>query len=245
MLLSELKAYQAERLPSGLRRYGAPSGQHDDCVIALAIAWSSVSGQHLAVYPVPEADLIVPPFEIPAHWPRAYGLDVGWRGTAAIWGALDGASGVLYLYREYYSTDRTPSVHAQAISSGGAWIRGVMDPVGNGRQPMDGYRLTRMYRDLGLKLESAASLVDSGTLDVWQRMTTGRLRVFASLEHYLEELRCYRRDEGGQIPMEGHHLQNAARTLVSCGISRMRTEPVKDEFGCRYRDFSRGTWMGS
>jgi hypothetical protein len=102
-----------------------------------------------------------------------------------------------------------------------------------------------MYRDLGLRLESAASLVDSGTLDVWQRMTTGRLRVFASLEHYLEELRCYRRDERGQIPMEGHHLQNAARTLVSRGITRMRTEPVKEEFGCPYRDFSGGTWMGS
>jgi terminase large subunit-like protein len=70
VLVSELVAYQAERLPSGLMRYTAPSGQHDDCVTALAIAWSAVSGQHLAVYPVPESDLIVPPFEIPAHWPR-------------------------------------------------------------------------------------------------------------------------------------------------------------------------------
>ena len=87
VLVSELTAYEAVPLPSGLRRYGAPSGQHDDCVIALAIAWSAGSGQHLAVYPVPESDLIVQPFKIPAHWPRAYGLDVGWRGTAAIWGA--------------------------------------------------------------------------------------------------------------------------------------------------------------
>ena len=88
---------------------------------------------------------------------------------------------------------------------------------------MDGHRLIRMYCDLGLKLESAASLVESGILEVWQRMTSGRLKVFASLENYLEELRCYRRAEAGQIPMEGDHLQNAARTLVSRGISRMRT----------------------
>jgi hypothetical protein len=30
VLVSELVAYQAERLPSGLMRYGAPGGQHDD-----------------------------------------------------------------------------------------------------------------------------------------------------------------------------------------------------------------------
>lgn len=35
----ELKAYQMERLPSGLYRYGAPAGGHDDTVIALALAW--------------------------------------------------------------------------------------------------------------------------------------------------------------------------------------------------------------
>ena len=35
---AELQAYQAERLPSGLMRYGAPLGMHDDTVMALALA---------------------------------------------------------------------------------------------------------------------------------------------------------------------------------------------------------------
>jgi phage terminase large subunit-like protein len=39
ILTAELMAYEAERLPSGLVRYGAPSGAHDDCVMALALAW--------------------------------------------------------------------------------------------------------------------------------------------------------------------------------------------------------------
>ena len=39
VLLGELLAFQAARLPSGLMRYGAPDGSHDDCVIALALAW--------------------------------------------------------------------------------------------------------------------------------------------------------------------------------------------------------------
>jgi hypothetical protein len=42
VLLSELQAYAAEPLPGGALRYSAPSGQHDDTVIALALAWSAV-----------------------------------------------------------------------------------------------------------------------------------------------------------------------------------------------------------
>ena len=39
ILISELNAYEAKRLPSGLLRYSAPDGMHDDCVMALALAW--------------------------------------------------------------------------------------------------------------------------------------------------------------------------------------------------------------
>lgn len=35
----ELLAFTSERLPSGMLRYGAPEGMHDDTVIALALAW--------------------------------------------------------------------------------------------------------------------------------------------------------------------------------------------------------------
>lgn len=42
VLMSELEAYTSERLPSGLTRYGAPTGMHDDTVMALALAWYGV-----------------------------------------------------------------------------------------------------------------------------------------------------------------------------------------------------------
>lgn len=41
-LIDELMAYEQERLPGGMLRYGAPPGGHDDGVMALAIAWSAV-----------------------------------------------------------------------------------------------------------------------------------------------------------------------------------------------------------
>lgn len=42
-LLQELIAYTQERTAGGLTKYGAPMGEHDDCVMALAIAYHAVS----------------------------------------------------------------------------------------------------------------------------------------------------------------------------------------------------------
>lgn len=41
--VSELQAYEMERLPSGMVRYSAPEGMHDDTVMALALAWQGVA----------------------------------------------------------------------------------------------------------------------------------------------------------------------------------------------------------
>jgi len=46
-LVGELQAYEMTRSPSGLYRYGAPEGMHDDMVMALALAW------HAATMPKP------------------------------------------------------------------------------------------------------------------------------------------------------------------------------------------------
>lgn len=42
-LIAELQAYEATRLPSGMLRYSAPEGMHDDCVVSLALAWQGAS----------------------------------------------------------------------------------------------------------------------------------------------------------------------------------------------------------
>jgi phage terminase large subunit-like protein len=39
VLIGELQAFEASRLPSGLIRYAAPDGMHDDMVMSLAMAW--------------------------------------------------------------------------------------------------------------------------------------------------------------------------------------------------------------
>jgi len=42
VLVNELQAFESQRSTSGLFRYSAPAGMHDDCVMALALAWSGV-----------------------------------------------------------------------------------------------------------------------------------------------------------------------------------------------------------
>jgi len=48
VLIGELQAYEGKRLEGGRVKYSAPSGMHDDTVIALALAWSGVSDGWLA-----------------------------------------------------------------------------------------------------------------------------------------------------------------------------------------------------
>jgi hypothetical protein len=223
VLVGELVAYQAERLPSGLLRYGAPGGQHDDCVMALAIAWSAVAGQHRLIYPVSEGQIVVPTFDLPRDWPRAFALDIRWESVAAVWGARDPQSDVLYLYSEYLA-EADPAIHAAAIRSRGDWIHGLLDPASNGRDRRDGYRLAGMYRKLGLQIETMDSPVESGILQAAQRMGSGRLKVFPSLVKYLDERKLYRRDEKDQIVRGRDQLQDAVRCLVN-GSSRMRAKP--------------------
>lgn len=43
VMIGELQAYEMERLPSGLFRYNAPPGMHDDIVMALSLAYSGAS----------------------------------------------------------------------------------------------------------------------------------------------------------------------------------------------------------
>jgi phage terminase large subunit-like protein len=43
--INELQAFEMERMTSGMMRYGAPSGMHDDTVMSMALAWYGVEGR--------------------------------------------------------------------------------------------------------------------------------------------------------------------------------------------------------
>ena len=196
-----------------------------------------------AIYPVAESEIVVPHFEIPAHWPRAYGMDVGWNRTACVWGATDRESSTLYLYSEHCQGQAEPSVHAQAIRARGEWIPGVIDPASRGRNQNDGQQLIGAYRDLGLDLLPADNAVETGLYGVWQRLSGGRLKVFSTLQNWLSEYRLYRRDDKGRVVKERDHLMDCTRYLVMSGLQRacVKPEPKAEEPRFVHRA---GSWMG-
>lgn len=105
-----------------------------------------------AIYPVDEEDIVVKPFAIPDHWPRAYGLDVGWKKTAAIWAAQDPETQKNYLYDEHYRGETEPVIHVEAIKGRSAWIPGVIDPAARSRGQKDGLRLFTVYERCAVHL---------------------------------------------------------------------------------------------
>jgi hypothetical protein len=180
-----------------------------------------------AIYPVEEEVYLCDPFQIPKYWPRVYALDVGWNRTACIWGALDRDTSDLYLYAEHYRGQAEPSIHSAAIKARGDWIPGVVDPAARGRSQHDGQKLIATYRENGLTLHPAKNSVEAGIYAVWERLSTGHLKVFRTLQNWRDEQRYYRRDEKGAIVKERDHLMDATRYLVMSGLNFAIVQPVK------------------
>ena len=171
-----------------------------------------------AIFPVPESEIICEPFVIPKHYKVCYGLDVGWNNTAAVWLAHDLESDVVYVTQDYKRGQVEPAVHAAAIKARGADIRGVIDPASRGRSQKDGDQLIRLYRQQGLDVLPADNTVEAGIFDVYERLTTSRLKIFRTCQATIDEYRIYRRDDKGRIVKENDHLMDALRYAVRSGL---------------------------
>ncbi len=163
------------------------------------------------VYPIPVEEIVVDDFTIPGHWPKWYGLDVGWNRTAAVWLAKNPDDGSIYVYSEHYRGQAEPEVHAAALKSRGDWIRGCIDPASKGRSQVDGRKLIDVYRKLGLKLVEANNAVEGGIQNVWSLLSSGKLKVFKSCVNLLKEYMVYRRDLQGRIVKDNDHALDALR----------------------------------
>lgn len=199
-----------------------------------------------AIYPIGESEVSVNPFDIPAYWPRVFGLDVGWNRTAAIWLAVDREADTVYAYQQHYQAHSEPGDNTRAIKARGAWIPGVIDPASRGRSQVDGSQLIEQYQNLGLELSPAVNAVDAGIYEVWERLVSGRLKIFASLADFWKEFRVYRRDEKGRVVKKNDHLMDALRYGIKSGLEVAKQKPVRTVSEPTYmsgRDVGMG-WLG-
>jgi phage terminase large subunit-like protein len=170
-----------------------------------------------AIYQFLKQDISVRPFDIPAKWPRAFGLDVGWtHPTAAVWGAYDQQNDVLYIYGEYKQSQREVTTHAHAIKSRGAWIPGVIDKASMGSNQIDGRCVFDIYKnhDLEIYPSRRSKTLNAGIALVTERLATGRLKVFTTCTEWFAEIAMYHTDDKGKITEENDDLMDATRYLV-------------------------------
>lgn len=194
------------------------------------------------IYPVAEADVVVDPFFLPKWFPKCFGADFGYGsiakddgGTAVLWGAIDRENDVLYIYAEHFQRGSEIAMNASAIRARGKWIPGVGDLSGAGR---DGDSTIDLYQREGIDIIGADKSVEAGLFEVYDRFTTGRLKIFRTCQRTIEELRLYRRDEKGKVVKAGDHCMDALRYLVRSGLDRARVQVTErpqhipsDDFG--------------
>lgn len=167
------------------------------------------------VYPISLEEVLVDPFPIPPHWKQMFALDVGWNKTAALWCAYDEDQDTIYLIKEYYVGEQLPAVHAAAIRAHGPWIPGVIDPASTQSSQFDGAKLFMAYMEQGLVLRKAQNEVYSGITNTYNRLGTGKLKVFRTLQNFMKEYMLYRYDDKGRVVKERDHLMDCMRYIVN------------------------------
>lgn len=184
------------------------------------------------IYPLPLDDIVCSDFEIPKYWRKAYALDVGWNNTAATWGAWDESTDTIYVYSEHKQGEVQPIIHAAAIKARGNWIKGCIDPASRGRSQTDGEKLFELYTlpehrgGCNLNLILATNAVDAGIYEVWQRLSTGRLKFFKSCTMLQKEFNLYHRDDKGKIVKKNDHLLDCLRYLIMSNNSIWQYQPA-------------------
>jgi hypothetical protein len=198
------------------------------------------------VFPVQEELVSIPAFDIPSHWPQIAGLDFGWdHPSAGVRMAWDRDADILYVIAAHRAREQTPLMFATAVKGWGAWLPWAWPHDGLQHDKGSGEQLAAQYRNHGLKMlaeratfEDGSNGVEAGISEMYDRMATGRLRVFAHLNDWWEEFRLYHR-KNGLIVKENDDLLSATRY----GMMMRRMAQVRLKKQARELEME-GGWMG-
>jgi phage terminase large subunit-like protein len=175
------------------------------------------------VFPIDEDEIKVEPFVIPPHWPCIGGLDFGWdHPSAGVKLAWDRDTDVLYVTAAHRQREQTPMMFATTLKPWGGtaqaqWLPWAWPHDGLQHDKGSGEQLAKQYRDQGLNMlpmratfEDGTNGVEAGVAEMFDRMQTGRLKVFSHLLPWFEEHNLYHRKDG-LIVKKGDDLISATR----------------------------------
>lgn len=150
---------------------------------------------------------------IEPYWYRICGLQVQEDGqVAAVWLAHDKVCDRVYLYDCHLNRREVLVVQAEAIKRRGARI-----PVA---WPAGCEEITdRLLRDYGVNMlpeavKDSEAVAETVSLELEERMRTGRFKVDLAQAGWLEEYRTFHRQDG-KVPRKSHPLMAATRNAVA------------------------------
>jgi hypothetical protein len=134
-----------------------------------------------------------------------------------------------------------------------AWLPYAWPHDGLQHDKGSGEQLAKQYRDQGLKMlgqratfEDGTNGVEAGIAEMFDRMQTGRLKVFSNLNDWWEEFRMYHRKEG-LIVKQSDDLMAATRYAVMMRRFAVTQNTVVNQ-GTRSFTGGRGnenSWLGA
>jgi len=214
------------------------------------------------VFPVPEEVIKCEPFDIPDHFPRVCGMDYGWdHPTTAVWIAWDRDADIAYIYDSYSQRQEIPAVHAAAINARPKWIPVIWPRDGRQADKGSGTPLADQYRALGVNMMqgrgkswggwftnppvdnqqegSGGVSLESGVMEMLERMKTGRLKIFSTQSGVFEELRMYHRKDGRIVPFKDDLISAMRYAVLSLRHARIKhSQPRQYEADSSFNIFT-------
>ncbi len=174
------------------------------------------------------ANDVIPPFEIPPHWPRYVGHDFGPSHTVALWMAVNPVSNERYIYREYVMGGLSTFEHVTnwiELSKGERIAKRI-----GGSPTEDGWRGD--FTQAGWRIDKPLEgRVEAGIVRVYGWESLGKKKVFSTCENYLSEKMSYSRElDDLYVPTDtienkaSYHLMDAER-YMECEFNPLSANP--------------------
>jgi len=201
------------------------------------------------VFPFERGQVACASFPIPDHWVQVGGLDFGWdHPTGAVRLAWDRDADCIYVTSAYRARMKPPMEVAAAVKPWADWLPWAWPHDGKqsgGKfDAQDQQQLQAIYKKHGLKMlfqhaqfEDGTNGVEAGITDMYERMETGRWKVFAHLTDWFEEFELYHRKEGLIVKLNDDLLSASryAYMMRRYAITKPVKRLVDPEYGTRPR----------
>jgi phage terminase large subunit-like protein len=198
------------------------------------------------VFPFERGQIACEAFPIPEHWSQGCGIDFGWdHPSAGVRMAWDRDSDCLYVIAAHRAKAQTPMMFTAATLPWGAWLPWAWPHDGKqsgGKfDAQEQQQLQAIYKKHGLAMlfqhaqfEDGTNGVEAGITEMYERMETGRWKVFAHLADWFEEFELYHRKDGLIVKLNDDLISASRYAMMMRRHFTLQKKPRKlreEEYG--------------